>query len=302
MKGMNVLLASLFSAGSLYFVVMWFVARKELAARSEIERRKAAIDRANRERVNVRAKLHLIASHNGWNGDLSVIAVALIFLYAVVVAALSLINVQGWLAPIIAVPVSVMAVMWAAASTAQRRRSAFNRQLVQALDLLVAQLQSGVSAQLALERIVPNLPDPLRSEFDTALVRKRANLELSDAIAEVANRYPSRAMTMLVASLRIDEKRGAKMSLALDQAAASVRRDFELRSEADAEVAQERMQFFGIVGIVGGIALFLFARGSESQQDALMSPMGLTFVGIAAANFAFGVVRVLRMLAKAKGE
>jgi len=302
MKSMNTLLASLFSAGALYFAVMWFAARRELAARSDIERRKAAIEKANRERTSVRDRLHAYAASNGWNGDLSVVSIALLFIYAAIVAALSLINVQGWFAPIIAVPVSAMAVLWASSATVQRRKTAFNRQLVQALDLLVAQLQSGVSAQLALERIVPNLPDPLRSEFDTALIRKRANLELSDAIEEVAKRYPSRAMTMLVAALRIDEKRGAKMALALDQAAASVRRDFELRSEADAEVAQERLQFFGIVGIVGGIALFLFVGGSETQQEALMSPMGFTFIGLAAANFVFGIVRVMRMLAKAKGE
>jgi Flp pilus assembly protein TadB len=302
MTGMTIILASLFSAGALYFVMMWFFSRRDLAARTEIERRKAAIDHANRERIDVRAKLHQFAAKQGWTGDLSVIAIALIFLYAVVVALLSLIKISGWLAPIIAIPASVLVVVWGASSTTHRRQTAFNRQLVQALDLLVAQLQSGVSAQLALERIVPNLPDPLRSEFDRALVRRRANLELSDAIAEVASRYPSRAMSMLVAALRIDEKRGAKMALALEQAAASVRRDFELRSEADAEIAQERMQFFGIVGIVGGIAVFLFARGSQQQHEALTSPTGIILVGGAAANFAFGIFRVMRMLRKAKGE
>jgi len=165
---------------------------------------------------------------------------------------------------------------------------------------LVAQLHAGSSAQLALERIVPNLPDPLRSEFDLALLRKRANMELSDAIAEVAKRYPSRAMDMLVAALRIDEQRGAKMAPALEQAASTVRQDFELRAEAEAEIAQERMQFFGIVGIIGAIVIFMFTRNSADQRDALTSPAGLTMIGAAAGNFVFGILRVLAMLQKAK--
>lgn len=300
MQSMNIFLAAVLSAAAAFFTVQWFSARRELSKRSVVERRRDAIDKANRERVSLRRRARIFAARNGWDGDLSVIVIALIFVYAVCVAGLSLVSISGWLAPIIALPTAALSVFWVTSATAQRRRLAFSSQLVQALDLLVAQLHSGASAQLALERIVPNLPDPLRSEFDLALLRKRANMELSDAIAEVAKRYPSRAMDMLVAALRIDEQRGAKMAPALEQAAYTVRHDFELRAEAEAEIAQERMQFFGIVGIIGAIVLFMFTRNSPDQREALTSPAGLTMIGVAAGNFVFGILRVLAMLQKAK--
>ncbi len=302
MEGMTMFFAALAAAGAVFFAVQWLQVTRELAKRSDLERRRAAIENANKERISIRQRAHTFAAKNGWNGDLSVIGITLIFLYCMTVAALSFVSISGWLAPLIALPVSAFAVAWAVSSTAHRRRTAFNSQLIQALDLLVTQLQSGTSAQLALERIVPNLPDPLRSEFDQALARKRANLELSAAVAEVADRYPSRAMSMLVAALRIDEQRGAKMAPALEQAANTVRREFELRSESDAEVAQERMQFFAIVGIIGGIVLYSFTNSSGFQRDALTSPTGLAIVSLGVANFVFGVLRVMRMLQKAKGE
>ena len=298
----STLFPALFSAGALYFASMWLIARWELASRSDVERRRDSIAAANRERVPPREKIKRTAARYGWRGDLTLLVFGLLFFYILIIAALTLIGISGWIAPIVAVPTAVMIILWSASSNTQRRRAAFDRQLVQALDLLVSQLQSGTSAGLALERIVPNLPDPLRSEFDDALARNRASMELSEAIAEVADRYPSRAMHMLVAAIRIDEKRGAKMSAALEQAANSVRRDFELRAESEAEVAQERMQFFGIVGIVGGIAVYLLARGSVEQREALLSPTGLVLFGLAASNFVFGIIRVTRMLAKAKGE
>jgi tight adherence protein B len=299
---MSNVFSALFIAGAMYFAAMWFIARWELASRSEIERRRDAIAAANRERVSLRNKARAAAGRYGWNGDLTLLGFGLLFFYVVVIVGLTMVGISGWIAPIIAVPASVLVIMWAGSSTTQRRRAAFDRQLVQALDLLVAQLQAGTSPSLALERIVPNLPDPLRSEFDAALAQNRASMDLSEAISNVADRYPSRAMTMLVAAIRIDEKRGAKMAAALEQAANSVRRDFELRAESDAEVAQERMQFFGIVGIVGGIALFLLARGSQEQREAMFSPTGVFLLSIAASNFVFGIIRVTRMLAKAKGE
>ncbi len=302
MNDMTMFFAALAAAGAAYFAVQWLQATRELAKRSDLERRRAAIEHANRERVQVRTRIRAFAAKNGWSGDLTVVGIALIFLYCLVIAALSLISVSGWLAPILGLPVSAFVVAWGVSSTAHRRRTAFNSQLIQALDLLVTQLQAGTSAALALERIVPNLPDPLRTEFDQALVRKRANMELSTAVSEVADRYPSRAMAMLVAALRIDEQRGAKMAPALEQAAHTVRREFELRSESDAEVAQERMQFFAIVGIVGGIVLYSFTSSSDFQREALVSPTGLAIVGLGAANFVFGIFRVLRMLQKAKGE
>lgn len=298
----DILIATLLGAGALYFAVTWATARWESRARTNLERRQRQIDAAHREKVTVTQRASALAVRWGWTGDLSIPLVALLFVYTTTAAILSVFGLGGWTAVALALPVSTLLVAWFTATSAERRRMAFNRQLVQALDLLVAQLKAGSSPQLALERVVPNLPDPLRSEFDQALARKRATMNLSEAVASIAKRYPSRAMSMLVAALRIDEEgRGAKMALALEQAAATVRRDFELRSESDAEIAQERMQFFGIVGIVTAIALLLILRGSDTQREALMSPTGFSLLAVAAGNFVFGILRVLKMLEKAKG-
>ncbi len=298
----DIIIATLLGSGALYFAVTWATSRWETRARTNLERRQRQIDAAHRERVTLSARASAIAVRWGWTGDLSIPLVGLLFVYTAAAAALSVLGLSGWTAVALALPVASLVVAWVTATAAERRRNAFNRQLVQALDLLVAQLKAGSSPQLALERVVPNLPDPLRSEFDQALARRRATMNLSEAVASIAKRYPSRAMSMLVAALRIDEEgRGAKMALALEQAAATVRRDFELRSESDAEIAQERMQFFGIVGIVTTIALMLILRGSDSQREALMSPMGFSMLAVAAGNFVFGILRVLKMLEKAKG-
>jgi len=178
----------------------------------------------------------------------------------------------------------------------------FNKQLMQALDLFAAQLKSGLSSVRAMEQVLPSLPQPLRGELAVALERYRTGALLGDSLAEVYDLYPSRAMQMLVVSVRIDEERGGRMADALEQAAENVRRDFELGAEAQAELAQERGQFYGIVGILGFFTYFTIGRADPAAREAYMTMPGLGVLAVAVGNAAFGIIRTLRVFAKAKGD
>jgi hypothetical protein len=78
-------------------------------------------------------------------------------------------------------------------------------------------------------------------------------------------------------------------------------REQELQAEAVAEISQAKGEFFGIVGIIAGITVFVVFAGDENMRTQLRSPLGLVFLVGGIANFGLGIRRSLRIFARAKG-
>lgn len=296
--------ASILFGGSVYFFFRWTQQWREEAAKTELERRRERIDAETRKmlREPARVRVRRSLSSWGWEGDLAPLFLAASLIYLLLSVVVGAVGVRGPLAFALAFPMSLLIVGLFNQSLVSRRQRAFHRQLMQALDLFAAQLKAGMSAVRAMEQVLPSLPQPLRGELSVALEQHRAARPLGDALDDIQQRYPSRAMQMLVVAVRIDEERGGKMADALEQAAENVRRDFELGAEAQAELAQEKAQFYGILAILALFVFFTIGRAEPDQREAYFNGGGAVFMIIAGANVAFGIFRVLRTFKKARGE
>ena len=298
------LVSSLMFGGAVFFFFKWAQAWRTEAKKTELERRRERIDAETRQMLRQpfgkRIKANLASW--GWEGDLAPLFLASSLVYLLVVIVLGVIGLTGVFGAILAFPVSIGAVGLINQSARSRRQRAFGKQLMQALDMFAAQLKGGLSAVRAMEQVLPSLPQPLRGELGQALEQHRASRPLGDALAEVAQRYPSRAMQMLVVAVRIDEERGGKLAGALEQAAENVRRDFELGAEAQAELAQEKAQFFGILAILGVFVVYTISSSGPTQRAAFTSGVGLISLTIVSANVAIGIFRVLNTFKRARGD
>lgn len=296
--------AALLFGGAAFFFIKWAMAWRVEAKKTELEKRRERIDAEARamSRESAGKQLRTKLASWGWEGDLPPLLLGSTMVYLLVVITLGAIGVPGFAAFAAGLPVSLLTVGLVNQASRNRRQRAFNRQLMQALDLFAAQLKGGLSAVRAMEQVLPSLPQPLRGELAVALEQHRAARPLGDALADVQKKYPSRAMQMLVVSIRIDEERGGKMANALEQAAENVRRDFELGAEAQAELSQEKAQFYGILSILGLFAFLTIGRADEAQRAAYFHGGGLFFLILMSANLGFGIFRVLRTMSKARGQ
>lgn len=305
MNTIGIILATCLMVGaSVFFLFRWSQLWRIESKKTEIQRRREEIDyqtaRSLRTSLKTRAKGFLY--EYGWEGDVTPLLMVSGILYLLMVSVLSIIGISGAPGAFFALPASLLIVGGFSASARNKKKRVFNKQLMQALDLFAAQLKSGLSSVRAMEQVLPSLPQPLRGELAGALEKYRASAKLGDALAEVQERYPSRAMQMLVVSVRIDEERGGRMADALEQAADNVRKDFELGSEAQAELSQEKAQFYGIVFILGVFVYLTLVRADENTMKAYTTMPGLAIVFTAAANAVFGIFRTLRVFSKAKGD
>lgn len=298
-----ILFASVCVGAAIYYLVKASQYWRVESRKSMIEKTRERIDYESRklDRTSLVQTIKRRASDSGWDGDSAPLVLFAAVLYLLVYVVLGVVGLKPVVGALAAFPGSIVVVWFFRASAIGKRRRAFNRQLMQALDLFAAQLKGGLSPVRAIEQVLPSLPQPLRGEFGLALEQHRAAKSLGDALSEIQVRYPSRAMQMLVVTVRIDEERGGKMADALEQAAENVRRDFELGAEAQAELSQEKSQFYGIIIILALFTFLTLGRADPTAKAAYLSPSGLAVIVVAVSNAAFGIFRVLRVFAKAKG-
>lgn len=298
------LLIAIGAAGVAFFIVLAIGDFRIERNKTEVERRRDRIEfeRVRRERSTLKQRLANVAEIYGWEGGFALPLAALGFVYLAAAVALSTLGLGGIVGIGLALPVSLGIVLGAARSARSRRKRVFNRQLIQALDLFAAQLRGGAGPKRAVSAVVDSLPEPLRSEMLWVVAQTDTNRKLGDALADLQIRYPSKALKLFVAAIRIDEHQGTQIAGALEQAATTVRKELELSSEAQAELAQTRYEFFGILGIMSFVLWLMIGNADPATKQVYASFSGILWLSIAGLNFGFGVWRVTRILNRARGD
>jgi Flp pilus assembly protein TadB len=285
-------------------VLGWMFTRRDLKSMTQIEKANAEIDAATRreKRRTPKKMLQDALAQHGYKGDLTPIMVGITFVYLILTVVMISIGFNSLIGAVLAVPFSAGLAVLVSKHMVSRRKRKFQEQLLQALTLLAAQVEAGNGPQLALDRIIPSLQDPIRSELTATMDATVASKNLVQAMKDLEARYPSRPFQMFISALEIDEAKGGRLEPALRQAAAALQRDFDLGKEATAEIAQQKLEFIAITGIIGGIVVMVVVGNKEAAAESFLSPMGLVISAVTLANVALGIYRALNIFRKAQGE
>lgn len=298
----SILLVVISVSATVFFVVRSIQLFRAYGAMSKTERMEADYEAESGEKLSYKERLSRFLLKYGYRGDLTPAVILFAFGYLVCSLVLHAIGVSGWWNPVAAVPTALGASWITLSVIANKRRHAFSRQLQQLLSLLASQIESGVGARRALSIVVPNLGDPLRTEMYGVINAAANGKDLVDGLKELEFKYPSRAMQMTIAAFEIDRDQGGRIAPSLRRAAETLEREFELTSEAKAEISQSKMEFFGITAIIGFIAFTMFTGGGDEANKAYASLMGIVALGACTLNFLLGLWRAMRLFAKARGD
>lgn len=291
-------------AGTAFFLaraVQMHSGRKALS-QLEIKRIELEAERERSEKPSLRDRIRSQVFALGYDGDVFPFAAALAFLYLAMSVSLTLANFPNTLAYLAALPASVLVIWSAAKWSASRKRKKFNVQLVELLDLVAGQIEGGAGAQRALTVVIPTMQEPLRGEMNRVLNRQMATKDLVGSMRELAERYPSRAFELFISALEIDQADGHAIGPAIRQAAGLLNSDFQLRSEAVAEVSQQRGEFFIILTVLGVLGGYMLFGGDTARNEAYTSPMGLIALSASILNVIWGCWRMLTMLRNLQGD
>ncbi len=105
----------------------------------------------------------------------------------------------------------------------KRRVQKFDRQLVDALNMMSNAVKSGLSFMQVIQVIEREMPDPCAEEFGMVLKENRVGVNLNDALLNMTKRIPSEDLFMIINSVVTLSQQGGDLSEAFDTIAKTIR-------------------------------------------------------------------------------
>jgi tight adherence protein B len=140
-----------------------------------------------------------------------------------------------------------------------RRFAEIERQLPQALDLLVRALRAGHGLLAGIEMIAKEIRDPLGSEFAAVFDEQNYGLDLREALQNLSERAPIQDIQIIVTAILIQRETGGNLAEVLDNTAKVIRERYRLKRQIMVHTAQGRLTGWVLAGlpVLLGLAIFL---------------------------------------------
>lgn len=177
-----------------------------------------------------------------------------------------------------------------------RRRSKFEDQFPDVLDLLAAALESGSSIQQSLEVVVSEAEEPAASEFGRVLSAARLGVPLVDSLKAMSDRLGSRDLTWTVQAIVVQQRTGGRLADILRTVGEFMRAREEVRRELRALVAEGKLSAYILGGLPFAVAGFLLLTNPDYLDPLFSTVTGLVMVAGAAVMMVIGFFVMSRII------
>ena len=170
----------------------------------------------------------------------------------------------------------------------QRRFSAFEKHLPEALDLMVSGLRAGHSLLAAMALVARECAPPVNTEFKICFEEQNYGLEMKEALGNLIIRIPVQDLKIATTAILIQKESGGNLAEVLDKTSYVIRERFRLKRQIMVHTAQGR--FTGLIltllPVVLGIGIYFVDPGMISILwkrdigiDLMWAAAGLILVG-----------------------
>jgi tight adherence protein B len=148
----------------------------------------------------------------------------------------------------------------------QRRFSSFEKNLPEALDLMVSGLRAGHSLLAAMALVARECPQPVGSEFKICFEEQNYGLEMKAALESLIVRVPLQDLKITTTAILIQKESGGNLAEVLDKTAYVIRERFRLKRQIMVHTAQGRLTglILTLLPIVLGIGIYFVDPGMIS--------------------------------------
>jgi len=171
---------------------------------------------------------------------------------------------------------------------ANKRRSTFNGQLADTLQLMAGSLSAGYSLPQAVDTVVREGSNPIATEFNRALVESRLGVPIEDALETVAERMDSQDFLWVVMAIRVQREVGGNLSELLMTVSDTLRERAMVRRQVQVLSAEGRLSAW-ILGLLPlGFALYLLITNPTYLSPLVTEPLGLMMLVVGAVLMIIG--------------
>ncbi len=159
----------------------------------------------------------------------------------------------------------------------KRRYEKFDRQFVDALNVLANGLRSGMTLVQSVEIVEKEFSPPLSQEFGLALRENRLGVPIEDALVNMSKRIPNDDLRLVTISINTVFTLGGNLVELFTNIAVLIRERAKFEKKTKALTAQGKMQGIVVGFLPTGLGILLFFA-----DPSLMNYMFGTAVGIIA--------------------
>lgn len=181
----------------------------------------------------------------------------------------------------------------------RRRRTAFDEQLPNVLQLVASSIQTGFSLSQALDAVVREEAQPAAAEFSRALAEARLGVDLEAALDGVANRMDSHELRWVVMAIRIQREVGGNLSEVLRNTIGTMRERAYLRRQVRSLSAEGRLSARILVALPVLVGGFLLFSSPNYMRPLYTTVLGVVFLSVAVILVVAGAI-VMRVLVNVK--
>ena len=147
-----------------------------------------------------------------------------------------------------------------------RRFSSFEKNLPEALDLMVSGLRAGHSLLAAMALVARECPQPVGGEFKICFEEQNYGLEMKAALESLIVRVPLQDLKITTTAILIQKESGGNLAEVLDKTAYVIRERFRLKRQIMVHTAQGRLTglILTLLPIVLGVGIYFVDPGMIS--------------------------------------
>lgn len=170
-----------------------------------------------------------------------------------------------------------------ASGVRRRRIRSINRGIAPALEQLAKVYLVQPHPYAAIKAASSSIPEPLRTEFNRVIARCEANMPLSEALREMAERLDNIYMHQLVQVVDVALKTGLNLQEALDSMVDEIRSAQELRAEREAATSAFYIVtylFTGLELLLAGNLLLRYPTQASALWGSTIGQMVMAYVTV----------------------
>lgn len=177
-----------------------------------------------------------------------------------------------------------------------RRLRALERQLPEALDLIVRGLRAGHALSSTLKMAGEELPDPISSEFRALHDEVTFGVSLQQALSNMAERIPSTDMRYFVVSILIQRESGGNLTEILGNLSRLIRERLKLLGRVRVLSAEGRLSAVILVIMPFALAGIMTLMNYEFMSRLWTDPMGITLTKVMLVLMVVGVLMLRKIV------
>jgi tight adherence protein B len=140
-----------------------------------------------------------------------------------------------------------------------QRFAVFEKQMPEALDLIVRALRAGHGLVSGVEMVAKELPNPIGEEFRKTFDEQNYGLELREALLNLAERVPLHDVRIVVTAIMIQRDTGGNLAEVLAKVSYVIRERYRLKRQIRVHTAQGRLTgwILALLPLILGCLLFI---------------------------------------------